>query len=111
MKVVSFDVLASLPVGTVFTKYPLGVYEMFIKGQPTTGGKFLVQHLSDTTGDGNDELFDMDVPITGGSFPIDTEIEWSDEEVDQGKQFVIYEAADVSNLIERLTKALDDATN
>lgn len=106
MKVVGMDVLQSLPEGTVFTRYPLGLYEMLIKGPGAT-----VQHLSDASGAGNEELFDIDMGITGNSFPLETDNPWADSDIAPGGLFVIYETADVNKVIERLTKALDDSTN
>ena len=105
MKVVSFAVLLGMPVGTVFTKYPLGLNELLIKGE-NEDGTFAVQHFSDTDDEGGAELFDADVEVTGASFAIDTCRPWVDSDVGIHDSYIVYSADDVGEMIKMLRAAL-----
>lgn len=109
MKAVNFATLVSMPTGTVFTKYPLGLHELLIKGD-TEEGSFSVQHFSDAGGDGG-ELFDQDIAITGESFPMDSDNLWIDPCVGIHDMFIVYSVNDVENIIRRLQKAVKDSIN
>lgn len=108
MKIVSFEVMLSMPVGTVFTKYPLGLHELLIKGE-NEGGTFAAQSFSYPVGEG-DELFDMDVEITGESFDMDAKMCWADGTNTDAEKYVVYSLKDVDNMIQLLTRAVKDST-
>lgn len=105
MKVVSFDTLLGMPVGTVFTKYPLGLHELLIKGE-NEGTTFMVQHLSDTDDADGAELFDPEFEVTGKSFAMDTSNPWVDGDLGIHDSYIVYSAADVGEIIKLLRLAL-----
>lgn len=106
MKAVNFQTLLSMPAGTVFTKYPLGMHELLIKGEPEDG-TFNVQHFSDTIGEGG-ELFDPEISITGESFDLDTDRLWVDDGLGIHGTYIVYSLGDVGKVIQRLMKAMAD---
>lgn len=107
MKVVNFQTLMSMPVGTVFTKYPLGLHELLIKGE-SEDGTFNVQHFSDPDGEGG-ELFDPEIEITGESFAMDPNRQWVDGALTIHDMYIVYSLKDVDNIIKLLTKAAQDS--
>ena len=111
MRVVTLEKLLTLPKGTVFTKYPLGLYELQIKGDPHGEANFSSQSLSSPDGEGCEELYDTDVEITGDSFPINTDCAYPDDDVSKDDLFVVYSVNDTQAVIVRLIQAVIDSTS
>lgn len=110
MKLVTIDMIVDAPVGTVFTKYPLGVHEMLIKGTNVPEHYFQEQRLSDAKDDIFGELFDPACEErTGASFALDVDYPDIDDTHKIDTWFVMYEHDDVEAVIARLQKALADS--
>lgn len=109
MKRVTMEQLIALPKGTVFTKYPLGTHEILIKDINLADHYFQEQRLSDVYGDELGELFNPDCQEnTGRSFELDLEFPDVDDTHTMDTSFVVYEEADVLEIIERLQRAITD---
>jgi len=110
MKIINREQFLKMPPGTVYSKYTPCIFgPLAIKGETVSEADWNVQPISDAIEFNNDtEFYEIltDAQANGRSIRLDLECETRDGLFDHTDLFAVWEAGDVSLLIERMQKAL-----
>lgn len=111
MRIVSRDDFLKLPAGTLFSKFePLIFEDLAIKGDTSDGANdFMYQPIASAVDfEDTSDLLDKTERATKESVAMDLDCQSRDGCFDESQMFLVWERADVEQLIARLNTALED---
>lgn len=113
MKIISREMFLKLPIGTLYSKYRPGVNEgLKIKGEDYichADDWYYQDLIGNVNSSGSNETFDIlfKSEKDHSSFLLDFDTEGRDGFFNEKQLFAVYEKEDVTQLVERLIKALN----